>query len=281
MNEVLRCAACGGAVVWDAEQSSAACLFCATPALEIVPDAPPTPDLHLPAKIGEVAASMQFRAWATKSWFRPKQLRATQFSLQPLLLPAWRVEARLETHWAGLRRASTRSGRAPVAGVERIELTHMIPASSGLRADELVRLLPFDETTAGAWAGSGPGSADEAGAAGETLVWEPPALSRRGALARARRELEARHQRRIVASGGLLSAKVSTIIEERDVGLLLLPIYIGSFRFRDRPWRFLVNAQTGVVVGEAPLDRRKVALVVSVALLLAGLMLLWWGGSAS
>ena len=93
----------------------------------------------------------------------------------------------------------------------------------------------------------------------------------------ARLELCARHQRRIVSERGLVSANVSALIEERDVALVMLPIYIGSFRFRDRPWRFLINAQSGTVVGEAPVDRKKVALVVLVGLLVAGLALWWFG----
>ena len=267
--DVLRCEACGGAVVWDAARSSAACLFCATPALQIVPESPPTPELQLPRTVPEARATEAFRSWATRSWFRPRALRDASVELQPMLLPAWRIHARLETHWAGLRRARTRSRRAPVAGVESVELVHLIPASSGIGVSELVGLLPFDETQAEAWAGSE--------ARREGLAWEPPALSRRGALARARLELCARHQRRIVSERGLVSANVSALIEERDVALVMLPIYIGSFRFRDRPWRFLINAQSGTVVGEAPVDRKKVALVVLAGLLVAGLALWWFG----
>lgn len=254
--------------MWDAGRSSAACLFCATAALEVVPESPPTPDLYLPAKVSAAEAAEQFRGWATRSWFRPRQLRASIPTLQAMLLPAWRVDAGLETHWAGLRRAATRSGRAPVAGVDRATFTHMIPASAGLSSAELVRLLPFDDGEGLSWS-----SQREAV---EGFVWEPPALSRRGALARARRELGARHCKRIASERGLVAAKVSSLIDERDIRLLLVPIYMGSFRFRDRPWRFLINAQTGAVVGEAPLDRKKVAaLVVALALLVLGLLA--WG----
>jgi hypothetical protein len=54
-----------------------------------------------------------------------------------------------------------------------------------------------------------------------------------------------------------------------------VPIYIGTFRFRDRPWRFLVNGQTGEVVGKAPLDWRKVLALVVLALVVGGLI--WLG----
>ena len=63
------------------------------------------------------------------------------------------------------------------------------------------------------------------------------------------------------------------MVHDRDVTLLMLPIYIGVFRFRERPWRFVVNAQTGKLTGEAPLDRVKVALISLGALALLGLLL--------
>jgi hypothetical protein len=184
-----------------------------------------------------------------------------------LWLPAWRVDARLETHWAGLRPALNRTGKKPVAGVDHTQLRYMVPASQGLDQAELAALQPFDEADAQAW--------DEGEADGDT-IWEPPALSRRGAQARARRALIEQHREAIARANGLLTTKVSALVDEQDLRLMLLPVYIGSFRFRDRPWRFVVNAQSGVVVGEAPLDRRKVAVVVLATLALAAL-LVWLG----
>jgi hypothetical protein len=272
MSELLRCQACGGAVVWDAAQLGAACLFCGTVALELVitSEPVPAPEVMLPVTVSHSTAEQQFRAWATKSWFRPPALRTAEVALHLLLLPAWRFHARLETHWAGLRPAATRSGKTPVAGVEQLELTTMVPASTGLSQAELAALQPFDEGQARAWRGM----VEE----GSETIWEPPALTRRGAKGLAHRELADMHRRRIARERGLLSARVSAVIEDRDVRLMLVPIYIGTFRFRDRPWRFLVNGQTGEVVGKAPLDWRKVFALVVLVLAIAGLI--WLGQRA-
>lgn len=269
MSELLRCQSCGGAVVWDARQSGAACLFCGSLTLEVqTPEDPlPVPDARLPLAVAASDAEQRFRAWATSSWFRPAILRTTKIELRPMLLPAWRFHSQLETHWAGLRRAPTRSGKAPLAGVDHIRLHHMVPASTGLSQRELYELQPFDENQSEAWTG-----------AASNLIWEPPALTERGARVRAHRDLAADHQRRIAHANGLVSCKVSPVIEDEDVRLLLVPIYIGAFRFRDRPWRFLVNAQTGEVVGDAPIDRLKVLAVVlgGVAALVLVVALVAW-----
>jgi hypothetical protein len=271
VSELLRCASCGGAVVWDAAQSGAACLFCGSLALELhmLAEPLPSPDEFLPMTVTEESADRRFRAWARKSWFRPKGLDAVEIGLRPMLLPAWRFHARLETHWAGLRTARTKSGKAPVAGVERAELMTMVPASSGLTQDELLALLPFDEAAARPW------SEYARESAGVESIWEPPALTRRGASGWARRSLANAHARQIARARALVRCRVSSVIEERDVRLLLVPIYIGVFRYRDRPWRFLVNGQTGELVGDAPVDRRKLAAVMLlvIAIVLIGMWL--------
>lgn len=264
MSELLRCQACGGAVVWNAAELGAACLFCGTVALALEPgvETVPEPDIEIPARVSRETAEQRFRAWATSSWFRPRELVDAELGLRLMLLPAWRFVSRLETHWAGLRPAATRSGRKPTAGLDFAELTHMVPASSGLSQAELEALQPFDERDAQPWAGAD---------GHEELVWEPPALTRRGARARAHRGLADSHRRQLERANALVRARVSAVIDDRDVRLMLVPIYIGTFRFRDRPWRFLVNAQSGRVVGRAPLDWRKVAALIVAALLLVAL----------
>lgn len=253
-DDLLRCLSCGGAVVWDAGHSGAACLFCGSVTLEVqASEEPlPVPDGWLPVSVEASVADTRFRAWATSSWLRPAILRTTAIQLRPMLLPAWRFHSRLETHWAGLRRASTQSGKAPASGVETLDLHHMIPASTGLTQLELFALQPFDEQATQAW------SADA-----QTMIWEPPALTRQGARSRAHHDLAADHQRRIAHARSLVACNVSPVIDDLDVRLLMVPIYIGAFRFRDRPWRFLVNAQSGEVVGEAPIDRLKLAAVIA------------------
>jgi hypothetical protein len=52
-------------------------------------------------------------------------------------------------------------------------------------------------------------------------------------------------------------------------------VYVGGFRHRDRPYRFVINAQSGRVFGRAPLDRWKVALAVALVLTLLAAVLVW------
>jgi hypothetical protein len=247
--------------VFDAAATKAACLFCGSLSLEAAPpDEPiPVPQGRLPMLIDATHADASYRAWATASWLRPKVLRSLGVALHPMHIPAWRYDSSLETHWAGLVRAATASGKRPVAGVDHTRIRHMVPASAGLSQAELIELQPFVEEGAQEW---DPGVQD--------LPWEPPALTERGARPRAHHIMAQHHGRAIAAEHDLVRWKVSPVIEDHDVRLFMVPVYVGSFSYRNRPWRFLVNACTGELVGEAPLDWLKIALLVLGVLVVVG-----------
>lgn len=56
---------------------------------------------------------------------------------------------------------------------------------------------------------------------------------------------------------------------------LLLPLWISSFYFNDKVYRFLVNGQTGKVSGQAPVSVWKVLLCVIIAVAIVGIFLLF------
>ncbi len=258
MSALLRCESCGGAVVYQVEAQAGACLFCGAKTLVVAPpeDAPPqAPDSWIPTAIDPAAARERFAAWAAASWWRPKTLRDARLDLNLVLIPAWRLGATLETHWAGLERAATRSGKRPVAGTAHITTHVLVPASGSLTQDEMFALQPYHEDQARPWPpveGAPP--------------QEPPQLSARAARARAHELMAAWHADRIRQEEGLLSCNVSPVFDDGELTLVAVPVHIGVFRFRGRPWRLLVNAQTGEVVGDAPIDRVKVALLTALVL---------------
>jgi hypothetical protein len=50
---------------------------------------------------------------------------------------------------------------------------------------------------------------------------------------------------------------------------VLLPMWICSYRYKDKIYRFLVNARTGEVQGQRPWSRVKIALAVITAAVVA------------
>jgi predicted RNA-binding Zn-ribbon protein involved in translation (DUF1610 family) len=55
---------------------------------------------------------------------------------------------------------------------------------------------------------------------------------------------------------------------------ILLPIWVSTFRYKGKLYRFLVNAQTGQVAGERPYSAWKIALAVLIVLAVVGVIVL-------
>jgi len=51
---------------------------------------------------------------------------------------------------------------------------------------------------------------------------------------------------------------------------ILLPVWLGAYRFQDKVYSFLVNARTGEVKGDAPISVWKVLGLVLLGLLIIG-----------
>ena len=260
MAVILECGACGGQVVYDAGQEAAACVFCGALQIEArEPTEPiPTPDCRLVQRVERAQAEAQYREWAQASWWRPKALRQLRVELGFVYLPAFRFLSQVESHWAGLVSAATQSGKRPVSGTDSRRLHFMLPASKGIEQAELTEIQPFDEEDNEALEG------DVGGA------FELPAISEQAARMHAHPLIAGAHRSMIASEEGLLQVVGSAKVDEVDLKLFLLPVFVGAFRFRDQPWRFLVNAQTGEVVGKAPIDRLKVFLVVFGSLVAVG-----------
>ena len=58
--------------------------------------------------------------------------------------------------------------------------------------------------------------------------------------------------------------------------LVLLPLWVGAYQYRQKPYRVLVNGQTGKVAGERPTDWVKVALLAVAGVIVVGVPLLGW-----
>jgi len=263
--QVIQCDACAGSVVYDANREVAQCLFCGSVAVH--PDELsdiPKPATFVPFTVERQRADAAFRTWARSSWWYPREVRNLAIVLSDAMLPAWRFEAGVETHWAGLERAMTKSGLRPVSGIAKTTSSTMVTASLGVSDKELSALQPFESTDLRKW--------DEQA---QSVPHEVPSVSETAARDRARERLSAAHRRRIKKDNRLQRCNGSSLLDVRRTELMMLPIWIGSFRYRDLPWRFVINAQTGKVTGRAPLDRVKVAIAVTLAIIVA-LAVAWW-----
>jgi hypothetical protein len=54
----------------------------------------------------------------------------------------------------------------------------------------------------------------------------------------------------------------------------LFPLWISSFRYKSKVYRFIVNARTGEPTGERPVSAAKIALTILAALAAVGILIL-------
>ena len=264
------CRSCGGTVRTVPGQAMPSCLFCGGAAADLVPAEPPEgiepPVGAIPFAVAEADARAAFARFATSSFWYPSDLRSATLALRRLLLPAWAWSGSVETHWTGLVKAHTRSGKRPVAGSETTRMDQvLVPASRTLRLPELTALGPYDE---GALAAFDPEQAE--------VPIELSELTRSAARGRAHEEMLARHRAAIERGQDLVHIRASSVTDGMEGRPVLVPVWIGAYRYGDRTYRILVNGQTGRLVGDAPFSWLKVAAVVGAVLALLSALALFF-----
>jgi hypothetical protein len=66
--------------------------------------------------------------------------------------------------------------------------------------------------------------------------------------------------------------KIETEVGRLTFKHVLLPVWLAAYRYRGKSFRFVVNGRTGAVQGERPYSSVKIAIVVALALVVAGII---------
>lgn len=71
--------------------------------------------------------------------------------------------------------------------------------------------------------------------------------------------------------------KISTTHDDITYKYLTLPIWISSFKFKDKTYNFMVNGQTGKVGGNVPISPIKVTIAVIAVLAVIAMLYFFFG----
>jgi ribosomal protein S27E len=290
------CDGCGSVVVFEPPEVAGACSFCGAMIVAQPKAADPmiAPDAVLPVKITKEAAQNEVRQWIASRWFAPNELQkmARQEGIAGVYLPYWTYAADTSSQYSGARgvhywqteyftttdsngnqiqesRQVMRTAWSPAAGhVARRFDDVLVPATKAVNEVRLNALEPWDLPS--------------------LCSYEPAYLA--GFKAQ-------RYQ--VALPDGFEKAKVvmERVITEdirRDIGgdeqrvdgvqtattnetfrHLLLPVWIGAYRFEGKVFQVVVNARTGEVQGERPYSATKIAaLVVGILILILFLLVM-------
>jgi hypothetical protein len=278
-------------VATDPNQRSYVCPFCdSTYVMEFSPaqSGRQPPEFVIGFAITPEQAQESFRQWLRKnSWFRPGDLAVASVAdkLKGIYLPFWsftmlaqsqwqaqigehwyRTETYTETDSKGNVVTKTRQVQEtewwPLAGQHhRYYNGYLVSGSKGLAQDQALRIQPFNLPALKRY--------EPYFLAG--WLAEEYSVARDEALAICQQEFQRREQANVAGflPGDTHSGlAVSTQFSHVSSDLCLLPIYILSYRYRDKVYRFLLNGQTGKMAGDKPLSGKRIALVVLAAILL-------------
>jgi hypothetical protein len=285
--KVFHCDDCGAEVTYEGASVAGTCPFCgATAVVERAGDPDRVrPGSVVPFSVPRERAVDAWRAWLGRGLFRPRALRsqAAQETLRGVYLPFWTYDAR--TWSRGTAQAGTyhtvmgADGRGGTRAVQQVRWHPaagerddryddvLVPASKGLDARLLDRILPY------------PAKALQpyrfeylAGWFAEEYETD---LTQGWAKARAWiNQEEVRRCGREVPGDTQRDLRVWTQHGDVRWKQLLFPLWIASYRYREKTYRFLVNGATGAVAGTAPVSPVRVGLAVLLGLAVAAGA--WW-----
>ena len=291
----VKCTACGAESTKPPNVTAGQCPFCGA---DIVATGSSVkrikPKALLPFDIDHKRARDLFKEWIRSLWFAPNALRklARQDSpINGLYCPYWTYDTHVTTHYTGMRgddywdteTYTTRENGQTVTRTRQVRKTHWTPASGmvfnqfddvlvvaseslprkyaqALEPWDLEKLVPYQD-------------AYLAGFRAESYQVDLPIGFERA------KEIMAPTIHQTICSdiGGDRQQVSSQDSNYADITFkhVLLPVWLSAYRYRNKIYRFLVNARTGEVQGERPWSWAKITLAVLAGCALAGGIAYW------
>jgi predicted RNA-binding Zn-ribbon protein involved in translation (DUF1610 family) len=283
----VRCSSCGAEVVFQGTLTSSACPYCASPLQrDKIHDAPTRipVDGVLPFQIAEPDAAGRLRAWVQSLWWAPNEFlrQGATGKFNGIYLPYYTFDSMTDTDYSGQRgdyyyvtvgegkdqRTERRTSWSFRSGqFERFFDDVLIVATTvqnkrlmeSLEPWPLEKCIPFTQQVL----------------AGLFARTYDVSLEQGFSEARQRMEnaLTSDVRQRIGGDEQSITSQ-RTSYSEITFKHLLLPVWLMAYRYKEKPYRVVINAVTGEVSGERPYSVFKImtAIVVGVAVA-AGV---WW-----
>ena len=283
----VECSACGAVLEAPGEARTFSCPYCASPSVVERPPSPdrPNPSFALTFELDQKAACEAVRAWARRQglFAHGGLVRAPLEGVRGVYVPTYLYGALLRAQYQAEigenytttetytttdskgnttthTRTVTHTEYRPLAGEYVSYVTDVIvTASRAIQNEVLERLEPFDLRALRRYA------------APLVSGWmaEEPTLARYDCLQLARGETSAQASTRLAAFMPGDSHRRLTFtaqVEQETADLLLVPLWVIALRLDPEkpPTRVVVNGQTGLVYGKAPISVIKVLIAIAI-----------------
>ena len=288
----IRCPNCGAEVGMDAGTLADECPFCATPLAKEASHSlsHPKPQGVLPFAFDERDAKQKLKSWLGSLWFAPSKLKQFAEAGRPLsgvYLPHYTYDAIGDADYRGQRGDAyyvTRTRTVTVDGKPQ-QQSYQERRVKWTNVSGQVRHV-FDDVLVRASETMGPGQvAEYGGRSWDLAALEPyrseflagfraeaPSVTLEDGYASANQVMEdmlARDVRFDIGGDEQRISSMRTRYSDITFKHVLLPVWLASYRWNNKPYRVVVNGRTGQVAGERPYSTIKIAIAVVVGIAVA------------
>jgi DNA-directed RNA polymerase subunit RPC12/RpoP len=293
------CRDCGATVNVTPGEQTAACTFCRSHQVLAQESAGTAirPESVVPFRVDKNAAAQRFEQWLGSLWFRPNDLKAMAKveGFSGVYVPYWTFDARIDSSWsaeAGYHYYETETYTDPQGNrqTRQVQRTRwesargrradafddvIVCASKGLPEDlgdrfrtfDTKQLQPYSPAFLAGWRA-------ESYAIDLMPAWQK-GQSHMDSVQRSRCASD-------VPGDTHRNLAVQNHFSHVTFKHVLLPIWLAAYRYQDKPFQFLVNGQTGEVIGKAPYSFWKIFFfVLFLVAVVAGIAVLSKAGNAA
>jgi ribosomal protein S27E len=284
----VKCTGCGAETTLPPNVTTDACPFCGTNLIASKSQSKKLikPEAILPFAINHDQAKDNLTRWINSLWFAPNKLKTDAEKdrlLKGLYLPYWTYDCNTFSRYSGERgehyyetqhytvmengRSVRRSRQVqrtrwyPASGSVTVDFDDvLIPATSSLPRNYLDELMPWDLPSLVAYK-------NDYLAGFRTESYQVPLEN---GFEQAKQIMDGEIRSAICRDiGGDVQRIHSASTEHSDITFkhILLPVWVGAYRYQGKVYQFQVNARTGEVQGPRPWSWVKIAFALFVALI--------------
>ncbi len=286
---IVKCDVCGAQTTLRENQTAGECAFCgSTMNAQGLSSKVLKPESLLPFKVTRDEAAVNFRQWLKKRWFAPKKLKefARADGLKGIYSPFWTYDSETETDYKGQRGeyyyttetyTTTEDGKS-VTKTRQVRHTRWYRAQGQVHNSfDDVLIHATDNMTEKYVNELEPWDLDQLKTYNPSYLTgfqvESYSIGLEEGFGKAKERMSPEIDRTIRRHIGGDEQRIqwkSTAYDKISFKHILLPVWISSYRFKDKVYQFMVNARTGEVQGGRPWSKGKITLAVLAAIIIVG-----------
>ena len=279
--KTVECKSCGAVSIYDALETAAVCPFCGSN--QVMPaanDKTIAPGGVCPFEVTKEQAGESFTKWLKRKWFAPRKAKqsASPEAFQGVYLPYWTYDAQTTSQFTGRagydRKVRKKDGSTTtttdwryVHGVyqefidDETVMASKRHEKTGVTECEpfkLNKVVPYDPKYLS-------GFVAERYSIGLKEGWDLAQTSIHSKL-KSSIDTYIKSQWRCNRTD---SIRFSTLYSKITYKYLLVPVWVSSFKYKEKTYQFAVNGQTGKVGGSAPVSALRViaAILIGVGII--------------